>query len=121
MSKIFHHHDTHLLRETFVVAAAEYGANEAFAAQAGAVSLDLGPDPAKVNPNGSGMSLGHPICATGALITVNALYGIERINGRDARGPCALALAKGLPRYLGARCKTFSASGPARRLHRVAA
>jgi acetyl-CoA C-acetyltransferase len=59
-------------------------ANEAFAAQACAVTRDLGLDPAKVNPNGSGISLGHPIGATGALITVKALYELERINGRFA-------------------------------------
>jgi len=59
-------------------------ANEAFAAQACAVTQDLGLDPAKVNPNGSGISLGHPIGATGALITVKALYELERINGRFA-------------------------------------
>ncbi|MDD2883004.1 MAG: acetyl-CoA C-acyltransferase family protein [Rhodoferax sp.] len=59
-------------------------ANEAFAAQACAVSRDLGLDPAKVNPNGSGISLGHPIGATGALITVKALYELERIGGRYA-------------------------------------
>jgi len=59
-------------------------ANEAFAAQACAVTQDLGLDPAKVNPNGSGISLGHPIGATGALITVKALYELERINGRYA-------------------------------------
>jgi acetyl-CoA C-acetyltransferase len=59
-------------------------ANEAFAAQACAVSKELGLDPAKVNPNGSGISLGHPIGATGALITVKALYELERIGGRYA-------------------------------------
>ncbi len=59
-------------------------ANEAFAAQACAVSQELGLDPAKVNPNGSGISLGHPIGATGALITVKALYELERIQGRYA-------------------------------------
>jgi len=59
-------------------------ANEAFAAQACAVTHDLGLDPAKVNPNGSGISLGHPIGATGALITVKALYELERIQGRYA-------------------------------------
>jgi len=58
--------------------------NEAFAAQALAVVKDLGLDPAKVNPNGSGISLGHPIGATGALITVKALYELERIGGRYA-------------------------------------
>jgi acetyl-CoA C-acetyltransferase len=59
-------------------------ANEAFAAQACAVIQDLGLDPKKVNPNGSGISLGHPIGATGALITVKALYELERIQGRYA-------------------------------------
>ena len=59
-------------------------ANEAFAAQACAVSRDLGLDPAKTNPNGSGISLGHPIGATGALVTVKALYELERIGGRYA-------------------------------------
>ncbi len=59
-------------------------ANEAFAAQACAVSRDLALDPAKTNPNGSGISLGHPIGATGALITVKALYELERIGGRYA-------------------------------------
>jgi acetyl-CoA C-acetyltransferase len=59
-------------------------ANEAFAAQACAVSQELQFDPAKVNPNGSGISLGHPIGATGAVITVKALYELQRINGRYA-------------------------------------
>ncbi|MBX3610471.1 MAG: acetyl-CoA C-acyltransferase family protein [Hydrogenophaga sp.] len=59
-------------------------ANEAFAAQACAVTRDLGLDPAKVNPNGSGISLGHPIGATGALITVKALYELQRTGGRYA-------------------------------------
>ncbi|GAB5099827.1 MULTISPECIES: beta-ketothiolase BktB [unclassified Caballeronia] len=59
-------------------------ANEAFAAQACAVTQELKLDPAKVNPNGSGISLGHPIGATGALITVKALYELQRIGGRYA-------------------------------------
>jgi len=59
-------------------------ANEAFAAQACAVTRDLGLDPARVNPNGSGISLGHPIGATGALITVKALHELQRIQGRYA-------------------------------------
>ena len=59
-------------------------ANEAFAAQACAVTRDLGFDPANVNPNGSGISLGHPIGATGALITVKALHELQRIGGRYA-------------------------------------
>ena len=59
-------------------------ANEAFAAQALSVTKELGLDPEKVNPNGSGISLGHPIGATGALITVKALYELKRIGGRYA-------------------------------------
>ncbi|HEY6611134.1 MAG TPA: acetyl-CoA C-acyltransferase family protein [Pseudomonas sp.] len=59
-------------------------ANEAFAAQACAVIQELGLDPAKVNPNGSGISLGHPIGATGAIITLKALHELERIGGRYA-------------------------------------
>ncbi|CAD6562910.1 beta-ketothiolase BktB [Paraburkholderia sabiae] len=58
--------------------------NEAFAAQACAVTQLLELDPAKVNPNGSGISLGHPIGATGAVITVKALYELQRVNGRYA-------------------------------------
>jgi len=59
-------------------------ANEAFAAQACAVSKELGLDPEKVNPNGSGISLGHPIGATGAIITVKALHELHRTGGRYA-------------------------------------
>jgi acetyl-CoA C-acetyltransferase len=58
--------------------------NEAFAAQACAVGNELGYDPAKVNPNGSGISLGHPVGATGAIITVKALHELARIGGRYA-------------------------------------
>jgi acetyl-CoA C-acetyltransferase len=59
-------------------------ANEAFAAQACAVSQELGFDPEKVNPNGSGISLGHPVGATGAIITIKAIHELHRINGRYA-------------------------------------
>ncbi len=59
-------------------------ANEAFAAQACAVTRGLGADPAKVNPNGSGISLGHPIGATGAVITVKAIHELHRTGGRYA-------------------------------------
>jgi acetyl-CoA C-acetyltransferase len=59
-------------------------ANEAFAAQALAVTKDLGLDPAKVNPNGSGISIGHPIGATGTLITIKALYELQRTQKRHA-------------------------------------
>ncbi|PKH01939.1 acetyl-CoA C-acyltransferase [Psychromonas sp. MB-3u-54] len=58
--------------------------NEAFASQALAVVKDLKIDPAKVNPNGSGISLGHPIGATGSVITVKALYELKRTSGKYA-------------------------------------
>ena len=58
--------------------------NEAFSAQACAVAKDLGFDPAKTNPNGSGISLGHPVGATGTILTVKALYELARIGGRYA-------------------------------------
>jgi acetyl-CoA C-acetyltransferase len=57
-------------------------ANEAFAAQACAVAQELGFDPDKVNPNGSGVALGHPVGATGAILTVKTVYELERIGGR---------------------------------------
>jgi len=59
-------------------------ANEAFAAQACAVSKELGLDPEKVNPNGSGISLGHPIGATGAIVTVKAIHELHRTGGKYA-------------------------------------
>jgi acetyl-CoA C-acetyltransferase len=59
-------------------------ANEAFAAQACAVAKTLDFDPAKVNPNGSGISLGHPVGATGAMITTKAIYELHRTGGRYA-------------------------------------
>jgi acetyl-CoA C-acetyltransferase len=52
--------------------------NEAFAAQALGVSKELGMDPAKVNPNGGAVALGHPIGATGAILTVKCLYELAR-------------------------------------------
>ena len=58
--------------------------NEAFAAQACGVARELGFDPAKTNPNGSGVSLGHPIGATGAILTVKAAYALHRTGGRYA-------------------------------------
>ncbi|PAU97760.1 acetyl-CoA C-acyltransferase family protein [Paracoccus salipaludis] len=56
--------------------------NEAFAAQALAVNKGLGLDSSKVNPNGGAIALGHPIGATGAILTVKALYELERTGGR---------------------------------------
>lgn len=58
--------------------------NEAFAAQALAVSNELGLDPARVNPNGGAIALGHPVGATGAIITVKAMYELERTGGKRA-------------------------------------
>jgi len=59
-------------------------ANEAFAAQALAVAKELGFDRQKVNPNGSGISLGHPVGATGTILTVKAAYELKRTGGRYA-------------------------------------
>lgn len=59
-------------------------ANEAFAAQACAVARELDFDPEKVNPNGSGISLGHPVGATGAMITIKAIHELHRTGGRYA-------------------------------------
>jgi acetyl-CoA C-acetyltransferase len=56
--------------------------NEAFAAQAAAVAKVLGFDPAKVNPNGSGVSIGHPVGATGTMLTIKAMYELKRIGGK---------------------------------------
>ena len=58
--------------------------NEAFAAQALAVVRELGLPPDRTNPNGSGISLGHPIAATGAILTVKSLYELKRTGGRYA-------------------------------------
>ena len=58
--------------------------NEAFAAQALAVVRDLGLPEDRTNPNGSGISLGHPIGATGCILTVKALYELQRVDGRYA-------------------------------------
>ena len=71
-------------------------ANEAFAAQALAVTRELELDPQKVNPNGSGISLGHPIGATGAVITVKALYELQRINGRYAVSTLCIGGGQGI-------------------------
>lgn len=71
-------------------------ANEAFAAQALSVVKELGLDPAKVNPNGSGVSLGHPIGATGAIITIKALHELERIGGRYAVSTLCIGGGQGI-------------------------
>ncbi len=71
-------------------------ANEAFAAQACAVAKDLGFPADKLNPNGSGISLGHPVGATGAIITVKALYELERIGGRYALATMCIGGGQGI-------------------------
>ncbi len=58
--------------------------NEAFAAQACAVAMDLGFDPARTNPNGGAVALGHPIGATGCILTIKALHELQRTGGRRA-------------------------------------
>jgi acetyl-CoA C-acetyltransferase len=58
--------------------------NEAFAAQALGVSKELGMDAAKVNPNGGAIALGHPIGATGCILTIKAMYELQRTGGRYA-------------------------------------
>lgn len=67
--------------------------NEAFAAQALAVTNSLGLDPAKVNPNGGAIALGHPVGATGAIILVKAMYELERIGGK--RALCTMCIGGG--------------------------
>jgi acetyl-CoA C-acetyltransferase len=70
--------------------------NEAFAAQACAVTAELGLDPALVNPNGSGISLGHPIGATGAIIAVKALYELQRRGARYALATMCIGGGQGI-------------------------
>jgi len=70
--------------------------NEAFAAQACAVSRELDLDPEKVNPNGSGISLGHPVGATGAIIATKAIYELERTGGRYALATMCIGGGQGI-------------------------
>ena len=70
--------------------------NEAFAAQACAVARELDFDPAKVNPNGSGISLGHPVGATGAILTVKALHELQRVSGRYALATMCIGGGQGI-------------------------
>ena len=67
--------------------------NEAFAAQAVAVNRALGLDPARVNPNGGAIALGHPVGATGCIITVKTMYELDRINGK--RGLITMCIGGG--------------------------
>jgi acetyl-CoA C-acetyltransferase len=70
--------------------------NEAFAAQACAVTRELGFDPRKVNPNGSGISLGHPVGATGAIIVTKAVYELHRTGGRYALATMCIGGGQGI-------------------------
>ncbi|MFC4671527.1 acetyl-CoA C-acyltransferase family protein [Seohaeicola nanhaiensis] len=67
--------------------------NEAFAAQAIAVNRELGLDTGKVNPNGGAIALGHPVGATGAIITIKTLYELERTGGK--RGLITMCIGGG--------------------------
>ncbi len=71
-------------------------ANIAFAAQACAVMQELGMDPAKVNPNGSGIALGHPVGATGAIIATKAIHELHRIKGRYALATMCIGGGQGI-------------------------
>ncbi len=70
--------------------------NEAFASQACAVARALGFDPEKVNPNGSGISLGHPVGATGAIIATKAIHELQRIQGRYALATMCIGGGQGI-------------------------
>ncbi|WP_372822683.1 acetyl-CoA C-acyltransferase family protein [Pseudomonas parafulva] len=70
--------------------------NEAFAAQACAVAQALGFDPEKLNPNGSGISLGHPVGATGAIIATKAIHELQRIQGRYALATMCIGGGQGI-------------------------
>ncbi len=70
--------------------------NEAFASQALAVSKGLGLDPARVNPNGGAIALGHPVGATGAIIMVKAMYELERIGGSKALATMCIGGGQGI-------------------------
>jgi acetyl-CoA C-acetyltransferase len=71
-------------------------ANEAFAAQACAVSRLLDLDPARVNPHGSGISLGHPIGATGAIISTKAVHELQRTGGKYALATMCIGGGQGI-------------------------
>jgi acetyl-CoA C-acetyltransferase len=71
-------------------------ANEAFAAQACAVTRELDLDPERVNPNGSGISLGHPVGATGAIIATKAIYELHRTEQRYALATMCIGGGQGI-------------------------
>ncbi|WP_176594190.1 beta-ketothiolase BktB [Sphingobium sp. EM0848] len=71
-------------------------ANEAFAAQACAVARELDLDPARVNPNGSGISLGHPVGATGAIIAAKLIHELHRSGGRHGLATMCIGGGQGI-------------------------
>ena len=70
--------------------------NEAFAAQACAVTKSLGLDPARVNPNGGAIALGHPIGATGAIIATKLVHELHRIKGRYGMATMCIGGGQGI-------------------------
>lgn len=70
--------------------------NEAFASQAIAVSRGLGLDPAKTNPNGGAIALGHPISCSGAFIATKAIYELQRVNGKYALATMCIGGGQGI-------------------------
>lgn len=70
--------------------------NEAFAAQACAVTAELGMDPAKVNPNGGAVAIGHPVGATGAIIATKLLHELKRINGKYGAATMCIGGGQGI-------------------------
>jgi len=70
--------------------------NEAFAAQALAVARELGLPPERTNPNGSGISLGHPVAATGAILAVKSLYELQRTGGQYALATMCIGGGQGI-------------------------
>ena len=70
--------------------------NEAFAAQACAVNSELGLDPAKVNPNGGAVAIGHPIGASGAIIATKLLYELQRTGGKYGAATMCIGGGQGI-------------------------
>ena len=73
--------------------------NEAFASQAFAVRRDLGLDPEKVNIYGGGISIGHPIGATGVILAVKVLYELQRTDKKDAMVSMCIGGGQGISMY----------------------
>jgi acetyl-CoA C-acetyltransferase len=72
----------------------------AFAAQALACARELDLPPERTNPNGSGISLGHPVAATGAILTVKSVYEFTRTGGRYALVTMCMASGQGIAAIL---------------------